>query len=58
MSGENLAPPSVSEMIRVTANNSVAFMEQIAEHIDKLEQTVLDLQKRIADLEGNRNDDQ
>jgi tetrahydromethanopterin S-methyltransferase subunit B len=58
MGNENLAPPSVSDMVRVTADNSVVFMQQIAEHIDKLEQTVIDLQKRIAELEGTTNDDQ
>jgi hypothetical protein len=52
MGNENLTPPSVSEMIRMTADNSVVFMQQVAEHIDKLEASVLQLQHRIAELEG------
>ena len=52
MGNENLTPPSVSDMIRLTADNSVIFMQQIAEHIDKLEATVVELQKRVAELEG------
>lgn len=55
MGNENLTPPSVSEMIRLTADNSVVFMQQVAEHIDKLENTVLQLQHRVAELEG-KND--
>lgn len=49
---ENLTPPSVSQMIRVTSENNNVFMQQIADHIDKLEQSVLDLQKRIQDMEA------
>ena len=52
MTNENLTPPSVSDMIRLTADNSVVFMQQVAEHIDTLENTVLQLQKRVAELEG------
>jgi hypothetical protein len=52
MGNENLAPPSVSEMVRVTAENNAVFMQQIADHIDKLEQAIVDLQTRIAELEG------
>jgi hypothetical protein len=52
MVNENLTPPSVSDMIRLTADNSVIFMQQVAEHIDKLESTVVELQKRVAELEG------
>ena len=50
---ENLTPPSVSQMIRLTSENNNTFMQQIADHIDKLEQTVLDLQQRIQNLEAN-----
>jgi polyhydroxyalkanoate synthesis regulator phasin len=49
---ENLNPPSVSQMIRMTSENNNVFMQQIADHIDKLEQSVLDLQQRIQDLEA------
>ena len=43
MSNENLVPPAiptVAEMLRITGGNTAAFMEQVAEHIDKLEQAV------------------
>lgn len=50
---ENLAPPSVAEMLRITGGNTAQFMEQVAAHVDKLEQEVLQLQQRIAELEGN-----
>lgn len=43
--------PSVAEMLRITAENQGQFLVQIAEHIDKLEATVLDLQNKIAKLE-------
>jgi len=43
---------SVSEMVRLTAGNSLEFMKQIADHIDKLEEGVIQLQKRVAELEA------
>lgn len=47
---------SVSDMVRLTAENSSEFMKQIADHIDKLEEGVIQLQKRVAELEaGNGN---
>lgn len=48
---ENLTPPSVSQMIRLTSENNNVFMQQIADHIDKLEQQVLELQQRVHDME-------
>jgi hypothetical protein len=45
----------VSEMIRTTAENSNQFMQQIADHIDKLEDGIIKLQTRIEELEM-RND--
>jgi len=42
---------SVSEMIRITAGNTTEFMEQVAKHIEKLEEAVKGLQDRIAELE-------
>lgn len=51
MENENMQPPSVSEMIRVTGANTAAFMDEIAKHIDKLEATVVELQERIAESE-------
>lgn len=55
MSNENLQPPAVSEMLRVTGKNNAVFMEQVANHIDKLEQDVVQLKKRIAELEGKQD---
>jgi hypothetical protein len=43
---------SVSDMIRLTADNSLGFMKQVADHIDKLEEGVVQLQKRVAELEA------
>lgn len=48
---ENLTPPSVADMLRITGGNTAAFMEEIAKHIDKLEAEVLQLQARIKELE-------
>jgi hypothetical protein len=53
---ENLQPPSVSEMIRITSENTSEFMEQVAKHIDKLEDAIVGLQKRVAELEGQNGD--
>ena len=52
---ENLAPPSVAEMLRITGGNTAAFMEHIAEHVEKLEAQLLELQQRIAQLESPEN---
>jgi hypothetical protein len=49
---------SVPEMLRLTGANTAEFMKQVAEHIDKLEQAVVQLKDRIAELElqnGNNN---
>jgi hypothetical protein len=50
--------PSVPEMLRLTGANTAEFMKQVAEHIDKLEQAVVQLKDRITELElqdGNNN---
>lgn len=49
---ENLTPPSVADMLRITGANTSAFMEHIATHVDKLEAEVLQLQQRVAELEA------
>ena len=46
---------SVPEMVRLTANNSLEFMKQIAEHIEKLEDAVKELTARVTELEGGLN---
>jgi cell division protein FtsB len=52
MSNENLSPPSVVEMVKITGANTAQFMEQIALHIEKLEAEVVRLSNRIKELEG------
>lgn len=44
----------VSDMIRETANNQNEFLQQIANHIDKLESDVLQLHQRITELEESQ----
>lgn len=52
---ENLTPPSVVDMIIITATNNVEFMKQVANHIQELEATIVQLQTRVAELEGTAN---
>ena len=46
---------TVPEMVRLTATNSLEFMKQIAEHIEKLEDAIKQLTARINELEGDTN---
>jgi hypothetical protein len=55
MSNENLQPPSIPEMLRVTGLNQAQFMEQVAQHMDKLEADLALAKARIAELEGKQN---
>lgn len=55
MSNENLAPPqhlSIPEILRITGGNTAQFMEQVALHIEKLEDEVQSLRKRVEELEN------
>jgi hypothetical protein len=52
---EETQKPSVSDMIRLTSDNSSKFMLQIAEHLDKLEATIVELTTRVNELEGTQN---
>jgi len=45
---ENLTPPTVAEMLRVTGHNTAEFMAQVADHVEKLEQRVADLETQLA----------
>lgn len=56
MSNEDLKP-TVSQMLRMTGANTAQFMEQIAEHIEKLEMEVARLQERVAKYESEENAD-
>lgn len=49
---ENLTPPSVPEMLRLTGANQADFMQQVADHVEKLEKAVVELQQRITELEN------
>ena len=56
MSNEDLRP-SVGQMLRMTGANTADFMNQVAEHIEKLEMEVARLQERVAQLESTENAD-
>lgn len=49
-------PIKVSAMIRTTAENQANFLSQIANHIDELEQSVVQLKNRIDELESKTDD--
>ena len=51
MTNENLKPPSVADMLRMTGGNTAQFMEQVASHIEYLETEVARLSKRVTELE-------
>ena len=46
----------VSDMLRITANNTIGLLTQIADHIDKLDAHVEKLERRILELEGTPSD--
>lgn len=45
------APQKVSDMIRVTIDSTNDFFTKIAEHIDKLENTIIALQEKLSQYE-------
>ena len=51
MTNENLKPPSVADMLRMTGGKTAQFMEQVASHIEYLETEVARLSKRVTELE-------
>jgi hypothetical protein len=57
MSNENLTP-TVSQMLRMTADNTSEFMKHVAEHIDKLESQIAELSARVTEVESKTNDNQ
>ena len=48
--------PKVSEMLRITAKNTIGLMSQIADHIDELEAAIEKLKIRVEELEGKQSD--
>ena len=55
MSNDNLMPLGVPDMLRLTGENTAEFMKQVADHVDKLEKAVVQLQDRIKELEAIHN---
>ena len=47
---------SVSEMLKLTGANTSEFMKQVADHIDKLEERIAELAKRVQELESQQDD--
>jgi hypothetical protein len=47
-----LEPNSISQMLKITAENQSTFLIQIADHITKLEETIVQLQTRVSELEA------
>jgi len=43
---------TVAEMLRTTGKNTAEFMEQVASHIEKLEEGIVQLQARVSGLEN------
>jgi len=41
----------ISDMLRQTGENYSQFMQQVANHIDKIESQVISLEQRILELE-------
>jgi hypothetical protein len=46
----------VTEMLRLTGKNTAEFMDRVADHIQKLEAEIENLQYRILELEGKNGD--
>lgn len=53
---EEKKEPTVSEILRITAGNTIGLMGRIADHIDELEAQVAQLKTRIEELEGKHRD--
>lgn len=45
---------NVSEMVKMTGANTAEFMAQVAAHIDKLDETIVQLNNRITELESQK----
>ena len=49
-------PIKISDMLRTTAENQATFLTQIADHIDKLEQAIIELRNRVNAMEKDNDD--
>ena len=56
MSNEDLKP-TVGQMLRMTGANTAQFMEQVAEHIEKLEAEIIRANTRLSELEAKNGTD-
>lgn len=45
----------ISDILRITSNNTHDLMIKIADHIDKQELRIANLEARIIELEGNND---
>jgi hypothetical protein len=55
MSEEQTKPMTVSGMLRYTATNTNDLFLKVADHIDKLEEQLVKLEKRILELESEQD---
>jgi len=55
MTEEKQTELSVPQMLKLTGENTAQFMAQVAEHVDKLEQAIVQLQNRVKELEATQN---
>jgi uncharacterized protein involved in exopolysaccharide biosynthesis len=53
---EELKQLRVVEMLRQTGKNTAEFMDRVADHIQKLEVEIENLQNKIAELERTAGD--
>lgn len=53
---EEIKQPRVIELLKITGKNTAEFMERVADHIQRLEVEIKNLQNRIAELEGTQSD--
>jgi hypothetical protein len=47
---------SVSEMLKLTGANTAEFMKQVADHVDKLEERIVELTRRVEEFESRQNE--
>jgi hypothetical protein len=47
---------TVPEMLRATGINTAEFMKQVADHIEKLESRIFELDKRLTEAENKQNE--
>ena len=53
---EETKQPRVIELLRITGKNTAEFMDRVADHIQRLEVEIENLQNKIAELERTAGD--